>query len=61
MQRPSCSSAPCSSAASSWVAPAERRSDPWRADAEIDAFVAQYAMEPVRFFAARDGVMVDLP
>jgi len=41
--------------------PAEHRSDPWRTDAEIDAFVAQYAMAPVRVFAARDGVIVDLP
>ena len=35
--------------------------DPWRTDAEIDAFVAQCAMAPVCIFAARDGMIVDLP
>jgi phosphoribosyl 1,2-cyclic phosphodiesterase len=35
--------------------------DPWRTDAEIDAFVAQYATAPVRVFAAHDGMVVDLP
>ena len=35
--------------------------DPWRTDAEIDAFVTQYATAPVRVFAAHDGMVVDLP
>ena len=35
--------------------------DPWRADAEIDDLVAQHAAAPVRVFAARDGMVVDLP
>jgi phosphoribosyl 1,2-cyclic phosphodiesterase len=35
--------------------------DPWRTDAEIDAFVAQHATAPVRVFAAYDGMVVDLP
>ncbi len=35
--------------------------DPWRTDAEIDAFAAQHAMAPVRVFAAYDGMIVDLP
>jgi len=34
--------------------------DPWRTDAEIDAFVAQHATAPVRVFAAHDGMVVDL-
>jgi ribonuclease BN (tRNA processing enzyme) len=35
--------------------------DPWRTDAQIDALVAQHATAPVRVFAARDGMIVDLP
>jgi ribonuclease Z len=35
--------------------------DPWRTDAEIDALVAQHATALVRVFAARDGMVVDLP
>jgi len=35
--------------------------DPWRTDAEIDDLVAQHAAAPVRVFAARDGMVVDLP
>jgi phosphoribosyl 1,2-cyclic phosphodiesterase len=35
--------------------------DPWRSDAEIDGFVAQYATASVRVFAAYDDMIVDLP
>jgi phosphoribosyl 1,2-cyclic phosphodiesterase len=35
--------------------------DPWRSDAEIDAFVARHALGPVRVIAAHDGMIVDLP
>jgi ribonuclease BN (tRNA processing enzyme) len=35
--------------------------DPWPTDAEIDAMVARHASAPVRVFAARDGLVVDLP
>jgi phosphoribosyl 1,2-cyclic phosphodiesterase len=35
--------------------------DPWRTDAEIDDLVAQHAAAPVRGFAARGGMVVDLP
>jgi phosphoribosyl 1,2-cyclic phosphodiesterase len=35
--------------------------DPWRTDAQIDALVAQHATASVRVFAARDGMIVDLP
>jgi phosphoribosyl 1,2-cyclic phosphodiesterase len=35
--------------------------DPWRTDAEIDAFVAQHAKAPVRVLAAYDGMVMDLP
>lgn len=35
--------------------------DPWRTDAQIDALVAQHASASVRVFAARDGMIVDLP
>jgi ribonuclease BN (tRNA processing enzyme) len=35
--------------------------DPWRTDAQIDAFVAKYATASVRVFAAHDGMIVDLP
>ena len=35
--------------------------DPWRTDAQIDAFVAQQANAPVGVFAAYDGMIVDLP
>jgi ribonuclease BN (tRNA processing enzyme) len=35
--------------------------DPWRTDAEIDALAAQHAAAPIRVFAARDGMVVDLP
>jgi ribonuclease BN (tRNA processing enzyme) len=35
--------------------------DPWRTDAEIDAFVTQHATASVHVFAAYDGLVVDLP
>ncbi|HEY3957626.1 MAG TPA: MBL fold metallo-hydrolase [Streptosporangiaceae bacterium] len=35
--------------------------DPWRSDAEIDGFVARYALAPVRVLAAYDGLVTDLP
>lgn len=35
--------------------------DPWRSDADIDGFVARYALAPVRVFAAYDGLVTDLP
>jgi phosphoribosyl 1,2-cyclic phosphodiesterase len=35
--------------------------DPWRSDAEIDAFVARHALGPIRVIAAHDGLIVDLP
>jgi ribonuclease BN (tRNA processing enzyme) len=35
--------------------------DPWRTDAEIDAFVARYVTAPVSVFAAHQGMVVDPP
>ena len=35
--------------------------DPWRSDADIDAFVARHVLAPVRVLAAYDGLVADLP